>query len=1073
MGNIFGILEGQNKADFCEMINTKESDKTEFDKKDLLSWLFKSTEDFKKLFNKYFEKNFKISSSYRIKIVISPDTHSSLFLAIFCSAIKELKFDNVFITGSIDFDKQTTKSVTEISNKFENVKTKISNDELLKKSTNLFLYISDKDENLANVDLPIEIKRFNPDTRLSEIVFFLQNSGRFKFDEKYLFENYVREDLNNKKNSIEEIDFFFTGEESSDALFSTNIFKQIVESIKIKESNFNINIYLLKHFSSQHRMNSYEKLPKWIEKFECDYEKINPLNEKMSLFERRLRPIKEMIIDIILEYNAKDRIHLNLFTVDKETFFQKNDEKSGFSAMIIKFSTETIFTYTDFTKTINISKVANSENANTQNSVIAKVTELCELFNPILESKENSFTPFVLLGFPAVGKSTTTLKFAQLENPNVDIQNIKIYSSDDRINESVFSDSESTKTFRSQFYWAYHSREETSELSKKFGNGCEYKKIEYKIRRHSVHDSINLAWLTHTRVDLGAKEILEPSVRGLLYKKGYRNILMLNAKTPLSEDVANDFANFKNTWEYVKSNLHEIRKNNIDLYSKISAHAFDEYFNDVFLEHPENALLGPRRNIFAMKNAAISNNKNILGDYDLDKKEGICYKCDEPCSKECQHWKKNHDNFKKILKAKIWDERFPYYLDFCTDILIRKPTVYDTALEVLRVLNKDISANFKVGYEKNSLFFTNDSGFAKETLVERFPSIFNDICDTWDWYSFIRAEKVANWIEGTSGSLRNYLEEMKDKTLENFFFSAKFLESEFFLYHIIKKKWEKEFPNKKDEDFFFSKKEKDWEEKKESYIKDKINSLVFQSSSLKQDIVINYIKYMTAGNSHDLSQQEGYIPTNNDGIKYLSDESVPKELFDFLSRRRYKRFDILCDNAGIELFSDYLFALYLLQTNTIQTIYLHLKPSPMFVSDATMSDYVYMKNLMKRQNETIYQLFTQYETEKRLIILNDETELFCTPYFSECDFIQNIMRKSELLILKGDLNFRRLVGDIDWNYSQSIRPIIRPFINCKVLCLRTIKSDTLLGLSSDKAAVAIEHKDSDLTKGKFATIQFI
>ena len=91
MGNIFGILEGKTNPNFCEKIYTKESETTEFVKTDLLSNLYEREENFKKLFNLYFEKNFKINSSYSISIKknidINPITHSSLFLAIFCSAI--------------------------------------------------------------------------------------------------------------------------------------------------------------------------------------------------------------------------------------------------------------------------------------------------------------------------------------------------------------------------------------------------------------------------------------------------------------------------------------------------------------------------------------------------------------------------------------------------------------------------------------------------------------------------------------------------------------------------------------------------------------------------------------------------------------------------------------------------------------------------------------------------------------------------------------------------------------------------------------------------------------------------
>lgn len=1016
----------------------------------------------------------------------------SLYLPIFLSGIENANYDNAFITGDIDFENAAVKNVKEIECKFDNVKLRIRKNGIEDKK-NLFLYISDKDVSLDTEGLNIEIKRFEGDSSLSEILYFLKNSTRYLPAEKNLYENDLIKELQEKP--LKEVNFYFTGEESSDGLFSTNIFKQIGQVIKDKSTEFNINIYLLKYFSSQQRMNSFVCIPKWCEKFkdkesdELNYNIINLLSDKISLFHRRLQFVSEMLVDVVLEYAATDRVKINFFDTDGEDFF---DEKNNGEVSAVKIEFEDngkILGYSKGNQGIYLfNKKADCEY---EDDITIQVECIANYFTAgKTEQNKKEFVPFVLMGFPATGKSITTLKLAQLENPLEDMQNIKIFSSDDRINEAAFADSEVTKTFRSQFDWAYPSRKDVERKALAVGVSKEfYKNIEYEVRNNAVCDSINLAYITHSRVDLGAKEILDATVRSLLYKRGFKNILMLNAKTPLPDDLAKKIDEFENNWKWVKENLHDIRNREDKLFEQISLYAFNEYFKDVFFDYPEKADLWLRRNIFAMKNTTVNNvlKKDDCNNYGTEKVScNDCVEKEKICSKHCRFWIEARDDFKNTLKDKIWDERFEYYLRYCTDIIVREESPARTAAEILKVINNDVNANFNSGLpETLPNFYRNTSGFAKMTVNKRFSKIFKEVCEDWNWDEFIKSEKVGNWAAGTTGSLAEYLEHFSADSLKVFFENAKFLESEFFLYHIIKVKWDKDFPEMKDKDYFFMAKEKDWENKKDEYLIEKINALIYQSSSLKKENLANYLNYMTTGNSHDLSQKKDYIPTDEKEIKYLTSDSVRDDVFNFMVRRKYNRFDILCDNAGVELLSDYLFALYLLQTNTVQVVYMHLKPIPMFVSDATNNDFTYMKQLIKKENETIYQMVTQYEKERRLIVIHNEGELFSTPYFSECNFISDIMRKkSELIILKGDLNYRRLVGDLAWEYSQSIRPIIRSFIDCPILCLRCIKSDLLLGLSQEDIEKTIRTKNKEfksikdvtpeeLSSGMFATIQFL
>ena len=57
-----------------------------------------------------------------------------------------------------------------------------------------------------------------------------------------------------------------------------------------------------------------------------------------------------------------------------------------------------------------------------------------------------------------------------------------------------------------------------------------------------------------------------------------------------------------------------------------------------------------------------------------------------------------------------------------------------------------------------------------------------------------------------------------------------------------------------------------------------------------------------------------------------------------LSQTQSERFDFIVDNAGFELVSDLILVDFLLSAQIVETFVLHLKPYPIFVSDAMIAD---------------------------------------------------------------------------------------------------------------------------------------
>ena len=159
--------------------------------------------------------------------------------------------------------------------------------------------------------------------------------------------------------------------------------------------------------------------------------------------------------------------------------------------------------------------------------------------------------------------------------------------------------------------------------------------------------------------------------------------------------------------------------------------------------------------------------------------------------------------------------------------------------------------------------------------------------------------------------------------------------------------------------------------------------------------------------------------------------------------RAERRVDIVLDNAGFELFVDLILAGYLLAANLATTIVLHPKSIPWFVSDVVPTDFVSLLSaladpqafyttpsdddkhtgkspepLSKDDIDQLLFLFQNWSTlhgQGKLIIRPNRFWTHAGSYWrlpkTTPDLYEDL-KQSELVIFKGDLNYRKLTGDV-------------------------------------------------------------
>lgn len=269
------------------------------------------------------------------------------------------------------------------------------------------------------------------------------------------------------------------------------------------------------------------------------------------------------------------------------------------------------------------------------------------------------------------------------------------------------------------------------------------------------------------------------------------------------------------------------------------------------------------------------------------------------------------------------------------------------------------------------------------------------------------------------------------------------------------------------------------------FVMEFINRKEELSLAERKHALIKLLKLNLWGNRCDLSLSGGAESSQSGNPIELLD-SFQKDLivddtqflWDLLSRKNCGTVDIVLDNSGYELFTDLCLAAFITSNKLATKIRFYVKKYPWYVSDVTENDFNCTIETMKNSNDenlkSLGEVCSNYVKNEDWTV---EVEKFWTePYtFSEmkvhdpCLYAK--LSEAILVIFKGDLNYRKLLADINWEYTTDFVQALQGFKPTNVASLRTLKCDICVGLLPGQAKELEERDKNWLVTGQYGVIQ--
>jgi damage-control phosphatase, subfamily III len=169
-----------------------------------------------------------------------------------------------------------------------------------------------------------------------------------------------------------------------------------------------------------------------------------------------------------------------------------------------------------------------------------------------------------------------------------------------------------------------------------------------------------------------------------------------------------------------------------------------------------------------------------------------------------------------------------------------------------------------------------------------------------------------------------------------------------------------------------------------------------------------------------------------------------------------RRVDIVLDNAGFELFVDLVLAGYLLATGLATEVVLHPKSLPWFVSDVLPEDFAALLNAMQDPKsfygvssngkepvpltddeaaniQFLFEHWSQLHSDGQIVLRPNRFWTHAGSFWRMPKVAPELfedLKESELVLFKGDLNYRKLIGDVSRSSTKTVLSLLTFSTGC-------------------------------------------
>jgi hypothetical protein len=165
-----------------------------------------------------------------------------------------------------------------------------------------------------------------------------------------------------------------------------------------------------------------------------------------------------------------------------------------------------------------------------------------------------------------------------------------------------------------------------------------------------------------------------------------------------------------------------------------------------------------------------------------------------------------------------------------------------------------------------------------------------------------------------------------------------------------------------------------------------------------------------------------------------------------------------------------------LTQQSTKRVVLHVKAQPYYVSDAMIRDVETSVQTMKLStSKAVSSLGSRIDAE----LLDGRLCCITHPFWTSCltlfqippDLLQDISQ-AQLILFKGDVNYRRLLDDRHWSSTIPLAEMANQ-VPSDYVTLRSIKSELICGLARGQAEQIVQYDPDWLINGRWGLVQYV